>query len=79
MAAILIQEEGVAALAKAKPFLHLEISEHFPNLSDGRSSRVLQALAEEHRLWLGELGSGQSNLRALQEYLYDAVKIDNVF
>lgn len=79
MAAILIQEEEVAALAKAKPFLRLEISEDFPNLCDGRSSRVLQALAEEHRLWLGDLGSGQSNLRALQENIYEAVKIDNVF
>ena len=79
MAAILIQEEEFAELAKSKPFLRLEISEGFPNLSDGRSNRVLQALAEEYRLWLGDLGSGESSLRALQENLYDAVKIDNDF
>ncbi|ADU72280.1 EAL domain-containing protein [Pantoea sp. At-9b] len=79
MAAILIQEEEIADLAKSKPFLRLEISEGFPNLSDGRSNRVLQALAEEYRLWLGDLGSGESSLRALQENLYDAVKIDNDF
>lgn len=79
MAAILIQEEEIAKLAKSNPFLRLEISEGFPNLSDGRNNRVLEALAEEYRLWLGDLGSGESNLRALQENLYEAVKIDNVF
>ncbi|MGK3126455.1 EAL domain-containing protein [Candidatus Pantoea formicae] len=79
MAAILIQEEEIAELARSKPFLRLEISESFPNLSDGRSNRVLQGLADEYRLWLGDLGAGECSLRALQENLYDAVKIDNNF
>jgi c-di-GMP phosphodiesterase len=78
-AAILIQDDEIAELARSKPFLRLEISEGFPNLSDGRSNRVLQELAENYRLWLGDLGSGEASLRALQENLYDAVKIDSDF
>jgi len=66
MAAILIQGEENAELARLKPFLCLEISEGFLNLSDGRSNQVLQALAEEYRLWLGDLGSDETSLRALQ-------------
>lgn len=79
MAAMLIQDEELATLARSKPFLRLEISEGFPNLSDGRSNRVVQDLATQYRLWLGDLGSGESNLRALQENLYDAINIDNAF
>ncbi|MDR6295901.1 MAG: EAL domain-containing protein [Pantoea dispersa] len=79
MALLLIQDEEIAELAKSKPFLRLEILEGFPNLSDGRSNCFLQVLAEEYRLWLGDFGSGESNLRALQENLFDAVRIDNDF
>jgi hypothetical protein len=79
MADLLIQDTEISALAKSKSFLRLEISEDFPNLSDGKSNRLLQTLSNDYLLWLGDLGSGGANLRALQEKLYDAVRINRDF
>ncbi|MDF7649036.1 diguanylate phosphodiesterase [Pantoea sp. Acro-805] len=79
MADLLIQDTEISALAKSKSFLRLEISEDFPNLSDGRSNRLLQTLSNDYLLWLGDLGSGGASLRALQEKLYDAVRINRDF
>lgn len=79
MADLLLQDTEISALAKLKPFLRLEISEDFPNLSDGKSNRLLQTLSNDYLLWLGDLGSGGASLRALQEKLYDAVRINRDF
>ena len=78
-ACLLIQDAEIASLAKLQPFLRLEISEDFPNLSDGKNNRLLEILSNNYILWLGDLGSGSANLKALQEKLYDGVRISSVF
>ncbi|MBP2156278.1 EAL domain-containing protein (putative c-di-GMP-specific phosphodiesterase class I) [Erwinia rhapontici] len=38
---------------------------------------MLKSLSESYTLWLGDLGSGEANLKALQDNLFESVKIDN--
>lgn len=79
MATLLIDDMEIIELAKLKSILRLEISEDFPNLSDGKSNRLIKMLSENYRLWLGDFGAGQASLKALHDGLYDAVKIDEDF
>ena len=79
MADLLTKDKEIRELAKSKSFLRLEISEDFPNLSDGKNNRLLKKLSDDYPIWLGDLGAGQASLKALHDNLYDAVKVDEVF
>ncbi|MDF7662836.1 EAL domain-containing protein [Erwiniaceae bacterium L1_54_6] len=79
MAYLLIEDEEVNEMISACSYIRLEVSEAFPNLSDGYRNPLLKALHSRYPLWLDDFGSGSSNLRSLQEGLYERVKIDKTF
>lgn len=79
MADLLTKDTEIMDLARSKSFLRLEISEDFPNLSDGKNNRLLKTLSDNYKLWLGDLGAGQASLKALHDNLYDAVKVNESF
>ncbi|RLM27061.1 diguanylate phosphodiesterase [Brenneria alni] len=57
-------------------FVHLEINELFPHLSQGKENAYLLNLSQSFNLWLDNFGSGKANLKPLHDGLINTVKID---
>lgn len=79
MAGIIIKDTEVSTLLGALPFVRLEISERFPNLSDGMKNPLLKELSERYPLWLDDLGAGHANMEAVQTGMFQCVKVDKKF
>ncbi|WP_421670325.1 EAL domain-containing protein [Rahnella sp. EDr1-12] len=79
MAQIILKDTEVSTLLGALPFVRLEISERFPNLSDGMKNPLLKELSQRYPLWLDDLGAGNANLEALQSGVFECVKVDKRF
>ncbi|MGC6388842.1 EAL domain-containing protein [Ewingella sp. S1.OA.A_B6] len=79
MAGIILKNQQVIALLNVLPFVRLEISENFPNLSDGIRNPLLKTLGGLYHLWLDDLGAGNSNMEAVQAGCFECVKIDKNF
>lgn len=61
---------------RALPFVHLEINEAFPHLSEGKGNNDITELSNMFPLWLDNFGSGKVNLKAFHDGLLRYVKID---
>ena len=79
MAGIIIKDMEVSTVLDSLSFVRLEISENFPNLSDGFKNPLLKVLSQNYRLWLDDIGAGNANLEALQSGVFECVKIDKQF
>ncbi|ATI64334.1 cyclic-guanylate-specific phosphodiesterase [Edwardsiella tarda] len=64
------EEEEAAALIEQLPFLRFEVLEHV------QGSAPIHELAEIHRLWLDDFGSGLANFSSLIDVRYEFVKLD---
>lgn len=79
MARIILKDTEVSTLLGALPFIRLEISERFPNLSDGIKNPLLKELSQRYPLWLDALGAGHANMEAVQTGMFQCVKVDKKF
>lgn len=79
MAGIILKDTEVSTLLGALPFVRLEISERFPNLSDGMKNPLLKELSQRYPLWLDDLGAGHANMEAVQTGMFQCVKVDKKF
>ncbi|PWC17748.1 diguanylate phosphodiesterase [Brenneria corticis] len=79
MAMFLSQDSYTRNLLDKLPFIRLEISENFPNLSDGLRNPLLAKLYERYLLWLDDFGSGNANIYALSQSTFSYVKLDKNF
>lgn len=79
MAGIILKDKEVSTLLAVLPFVRLEISERFPNLSDGMKNPLLRALCERYTLWLDDLGAGHANMEAVQTGMFTCIKVDKKF
>jgi len=79
MANLLLSEKEMRDIISSCPFIRLEISEDFPDLSFGFKNPLLKKLYELCPLWLDDFGSGLTNFKSLHNGLYEKVKIDKCF
>ncbi|MCL2898237.1 EAL domain-containing protein [Brenneria sp. WC1b.1] len=79
MAMFLSRDSYIRNLLDNLPFIRLEISENFPNLSDGLRNPLLAKLYERYLLWLDDFGSGNANIYALSQSTFSYVKVDKHF
>ncbi|RJT45852.1 EAL domain-containing protein [Rahnella woolbedingensis] len=78
--ALLLGDEKIREAFKAHSFIHLNLSESFPQLSQGRSNAQLVALKQHFTLWLENFGSGSITMAPIFDHLFQWVKLDkNLF
>jgi EAL domain-containing protein (putative c-di-GMP-specific phosphodiesterase class I) len=78
--ALLLEDETLRDAFKAHPFIHLNLSESFPQLSEGRKNPQLMALKQHFPLWLDNFGSGNVTMAPVFDHLFQWVKLDkNLF
>lgn len=79
MATYLLQDSHIKNLLEKLPFIHFEINENFPNLSNGKRDPVISELYHHYPLWLGNFGQGNANGYAVSQSLFRYVKLDEDF
>ncbi|WP_431295788.1 EAL domain-containing protein [Rahnella sp. PAMC 25559] len=80
LVAILLEDEPLRNAFKAHAFVHLNLSESFPQLSQGRNNPQLVALQQHFTLWLDNFGSGNVTMAPVYDHLFKWVKLDkNLF
>ncbi|AVJ17429.1 diguanylate phosphodiesterase [Serratia sp. MYb239] len=79
LAALLLQDNQLCQRLRRQPFIVVEISESFPQLSAGKNNATVRRLSELFTLWLDDFGSGQATLTPLYDGLFTYVKIDKRF
>jgi len=78
--ALLLEDENLRNAFKAHAFIHLNLSESFPRLSEGRNNEQLVALKQHFSLWLENFGSGNITMAPIFDHLFQWVKLDkNLF
>jgi len=78
--ALLLGDESLREAFKVHPFIHLNLSESFPQLSLGRNNAQLVALKQDFTLWLGNFGSGNITMAPVFDHIFQWVKLDkNLF
>jgi EAL domain-containing protein (putative c-di-GMP-specific phosphodiesterase class I) len=79
MAKLLVMDNAIKTVLDKYDFIRLEVSERFPNISNGLKNPLLSELHERYHLWLDDLGAGHANVEALQAGLFELIKIDRNF
>lgn len=79
MAVTLLDSEFLLRKFKQLPFIVLDISETFPQLSQGKSHPLLSALKSEFRLSLSQFGAGATPANAVYDNLFSVLKLDKSF
>ncbi|MFT4270603.1 MAG: EAL domain-containing protein [Pantoea sp.] len=79
MASFLISESEIKLIMMRNPFIRIEISENFPDLDGGIQTPILRELYRYYKLWIDDFGSGFSNLKAIQDSIYEFIKIDKEY
>jgi len=78
--ALLLEDENLRNAFKTHAFIHLNLSESFPRLSEGRNNEQLVALKQHFSLWLENFGSGSITMAPIFDHLFRWVKLDkNLF
>ena len=78
--ALLLEDDGLRNALKAHTFIHLNLSESFPRLAEGRNNPQLIALKQHFPLWLDNFGSGNITMAPIFDHLFQWVKLDkNLF
>jgi len=79
MATTLLASEFLLRKFKQHPFIVLDISETFPQLSAGKKQPLLARLQQEFRLSLSQFGAGKAPATAVYENLFSVLKMDKAF
>ncbi|WP_343554365.1 EAL domain-containing protein [Pantoea sp.] len=79
MATTLLSSEFLLRKFKQIPFIVLDISETFPQLSLGKAQPLLAALQQEFRLSLSQFGAGKAPATAVYDNLFSVLKLDKTF
>lgn len=79
MANTLLASEFLLRKSRQIPFIVLDISETFPQLSLGKSHPLLAALQREFRLSLSQFGAGKAPATAVYDNLFSVLKLDKAF
>ena len=79
MAMTLLASEFLLRKFKQLPFIVLDISETFPQLSLGKSLPLLATLQREFRLSLSQFGAGKVPAHAIYDNLFSVLKLDKHF
>ncbi|MEB6338102.1 EAL domain-containing protein [Serratia rhizosphaerae] len=79
LAGLLLQDNELRQRLRRQPFIVIEISESFPQLSAGKNNETIRRLSEFFTLWLDDFGSGQATLAPLYDGLFSYVKVDKRF
>lgn len=79
MANTLLASEFLLRKFRQIPFIVLDISETFPQLSLGKSHPLLAALQREFRLSLSQFGAGKAPATAVYDNLFSVLKLDKAF
>ena len=79
-ARLCVFDRDIIQLLDKMDFIRLEISENFEGLEMGIEHPILRTMLNVgYRLFLDDLGSGSSNVKALITGCYEAVKLDRAF
>jgi EAL domain-containing protein (putative c-di-GMP-specific phosphodiesterase class I) len=76
LAKIIIENIDIRDELKACSFIHLSLSESFPQLSQGKRNSQLMALKSHFTLWLDGFGSGNVNMVPVFDHIFSGVKLD---
>ncbi|MBU9809212.1 EAL domain-containing protein [Rahnella sp. SL6] len=78
--ALLLEDENLRNAFSTYTFIHLNLSESFPRLSEGRNNEQVVALNKYFPLWLENFGSGSITMAPIFDHLFQWVKLDkNLF
>ncbi|HAZ7302229.1 TPA: EAL domain-containing protein [Escherichia coli] len=61
------------------PFIELLINENYPHFNEGKDNRDLLSLSQMYPLVLGNLGAGNSTMKAVFDGLFTRVMLDKSF
>lgn len=79
LAAYLIGDSTLRRKISSFSFIRIEVSERFPGLSEGFRNPMLRRLHDDFILWLDDFGSEFYDINAIQNELYETIKIDKKY
>lgn len=79
VATLLLDRDNYAGELLKYPFIELLINENYPHLDEGKDNRDLLSLSQMYPLVLGNLGAGNSTMRAVFDGLFTRVMLDKSF
>lgn len=79
MATLLLERDNYAGELLKYPFIELLINENYPHLNEGKDNRGLLSLSQVYPLVLGNLGAGNSTMKAVFDGLFTRVMLDKSF
>lgn len=78
VATLLLERDNYAGELLKYPFIELLINENYPHLNEGKDNRDLLSLSQMYPLVLGNLGAGNSTMKAVFDGLFTRVMLDKV-
>lgn len=78
VATLLLDRDNYAGELLKYPFIELLINENYPHLDEGKDNRDLLSLSQMYPLVLGNLGAGNSTMKAVFDGLFTRVMLDKV-
>ena len=79
VATLLLDRDNFAGELLKYPFIELLINENYPHLDEGKDNRDLFSLSQMYPLVLGNLGAGNSTMKAVFDGLFTRVMLDKSF
>lgn len=79
MATLLLDRDNFAGELLKYPFIELLINENYPHFNEGKDNRDLLSLSQMYPLVLGNLGAGNSTMKAVFDGLFTRVMLDKSF
>ncbi len=79
VATLLLDRDNYAGELLKYPFIELLINENYPHLNEGKDNRGLLSLSQVYPLVLGNLGAGNSTMKAVFDGLFTRVMLDKSF
>lgn len=76
---LLLDRDNYAGELLKYPFIELLINENYPHLDEGKDNRDLLSLSQMYPLVLGNLGAGNSTMKAVFDGLFTRVMLDKSF
>ncbi len=79
VATLLLDRDNFAGELLKYPFIELLINENYPHFNEGKDNRDLLSLSQMYPLVLGNLGAGNSTMKAVFDGLFTRVMLDKSF
>ncbi len=76
VATLLLERDNYAGELLKYPFIELLINENYPHFNEGKDNRGLLSLSQVYPLVLGNLGAGNSTMKAVFDGLFTRVMLD---